>query len=590
MAYVHVFAGLMAEPTRLTQRRDFPITEEDFVDKFHKIIYASMYNMAINGVEKITSLEIITALNAHPTQKAIFDSNDGEEYLEALEEMGLPENFDYHFERVKKFTLLRRYAKQGIDFDDIYSTDPFLTAQQEIENNARFNGLSVHDMIKIIDSKIIDIKSDFTNEEEGYQGHVAENLKDILAQKKLAPSYGANVQSAYMNTATRGARKRKLYCLSGSSGSGKTRSGLANALGYSVPIIYDSKKGKWVKTGATGRTVFISTELEEEEIKIPAVCWIAEIDEEKVQENTLTEEEENRLAIAIEILSRTPFWVVEMFDFDVDDIEHTVQKYINKHDVDYVVFDYIHSTLKMFDSMAKKGAKNLQEHQLLRIMTIHLKNMCNRYDIHIDTFTQLNDGYKNEGNVAVTYDQSMLEGSKSIVNKLDLGAIQVPLTIKDEQLFEELKHDLNIPMGMEPTHTINIYKNRGNRWKFIRIWVNINLGTLRTTDLFVTNYKGHPVTMTPRKIKYMSADIESDLEGLEVLAMLDELTKREENVKIEKRQINDDVDVELQQELREAYEEMFEYDELPETIEQEIKELKGFGLDKKRKMETPMDW
>ena len=120
--------------------------------------------------------------------------------------------------------------------------------------------------------------------------------------------------------------------------------------------------------------------------------------------------------------------------------------------------------------------------------------------------------------------------------------------------------------------------------------VNINLGTLRTTDLFVTNYKGHPVTMTPRKIKYMSADIESDLEGLEVLAMLDELTKREENVKIEKRQINDDVDVELQQELREAYEEMFEYDELPETIEQEIKELKGFGLDKKRKMETPMDW
>lgn len=578
-AYIHLFAGLLHEPSKLAQVKDYPLSEDDFVDKFHKIIFSAIYNLYQEGVEKITPIEIDGYLSGFKTLHSIFESNEGIDYLFKLEELGEPDNFEYHYMRVKKFTLLRRYYEAGIDITDLYSIDPLLDANQEVLNNQRFNEMTIDQMIKHIETKLIDIKDNFMFDSEGYEGHVSENLDEILFNKMQTPSYGATFTSGYYNTATRGARKRKLYCVSGSSGSGKTRKALADTLGFCVPIIYDVEKKKWVKTGATGKGLFISTELEEEEIKVPCLCYIAGVDEEKINDNELFEEEKERIRIAKKILEKTPFWIVELFDFDVDDIEHTIQKYINKHDVDYIFFDYIHSTLKMFDSMGKKGAKNLQEHQLLRIMTIHLKNMCNKYDVWIGTSTQLNESWKNDG--TANYDQSALEGSKSIVNKLDVGAIQLPLTLKDELLYEEIKATANFNFGEAPTHTINIYKNRGNRWKMIRIWVHFNLGTLRTKDLFVTDYKGNVVKMKAKKVKFMNADLDVDLEGSEVEEMLELMsitsTKNSNDVESEEdKEGKDAVEADLQRELRDTYAEIFE-DKLPESFDEEVN---GFGLSK----------
>lgn len=175
----------------------------------------------------------------------------------------------------------------------------------------------------------------------------------------------------------------------------------------------------------------------------------------------------------------------------------------------------MHSTLKMFDSLAKQGARNLQEHQVLRIMSIRLKNICNRYNVWIGTATQLNDSWK-QG----VLDQSALEGSKSIVNKLDMGAIQIPLTTQDESLYAEIANEANLGFGAMPTHTINVYKNRGNKWKLIRIWVSFNLGTLRMTDLFVTNYKGEVVTdITPVMVEQF---IEEEDNGVTVFNIYEE--------------------------------------------------------------------
>lgn len=572
MAYVHLFAGLIHDPSLLKQVKDFPLSEDDFVDKFHKIIFMAIYNLHAGGIEKITPIEISSYLSKYKTQYAIFESFDGEEYLEKLEEFGEPENFEYHYFRIKKFTLLRKYYSAGIDISDLYRIDTMLSTEEEIENNRRFNDLTVNQMIQYIESKLIQIKDDFLFDNDSYEGHVAENLTDIIEGKMQAPSYGASFPSGFYNTAVRGARKRKLYTVSGSSGSGKTRKGLADTLHFCAPIIYDLEKKKWIKTGATGRGLFITTELEEEEVKIPCLCYIAGVEEDKIYDNTLFEEERERLRIAQSILEKTPFWIVELFDFDIEDIEHTIQKYINKHDVDHVFFDYIHSTLKMFDSMGKRGAKNLQEHQLLRIMTIHLKNMCNKYDIWIGTSTQLNENWKTEGNL----DQSALEGSKSIVNKLDIGAIQLPLTLKDEQLYEEIKAEANFNFGEAPTHTINIYKNRGNRWKMIRIWVYFNLGNLRVKDLFVTNYKGQVVKMTPKKIKYLTADLDVDLDDLEVIEAINKLSFDESIIESteEATRTVSEPDVDLKEELESTYREIFE-DELPESITEKIH---SFGI------------
>ena len=494
-SYMPIFARLLKEPDEVLRfSSGYKLGVNDFYERFHKVLFGAIYELHGKGANKIDKFEINAYLMNFKGQYEIYTSSGGDEYLDRLEMVDYKSNFDYHYNRVKKFSLLRHYNVNGIDTKDIYDTT-ILEPKEFSEMSEKFNHLTVADIVKHVDGKIIDIKTDFVIEKEGIGGHLSQNIRDIFAKKKLALSYGANFISGYLNTTSRGARLRKLYCISGNSGSGKTRSLLAHVLNMCVPELYVD--GKWVVTNNTGRGLFISTELEEEEIKIPAICFIAEVDEDKVHNNALTKEEEARLERAFEILERTPMWFEELFDFDDDDIEHEIEKHVNKNGVMYIAFDYMHSTLKMFDSLAKQGARNLQEHQVLRIMSIRLKNICNRYNVWIGTSTQLNDSWK-QG----VLDQSALEGSKSIVNKLDLGAIQIPLTQQDEALYEQIKMNGGLNFGVAPTHTINIYKNRGNRWKLIRLWVSFNLGTLRMTDLFVTNYKGEIITdITPTMVE-----------------------------------------------------------------------------------------
>ena len=46
----------------------------------------------------------------------------------------------------------------------------------------------------------------------------------------------------------------------------------------------------------------------------------------------------------------------------------------------------------------------------------------------------------------------------------------------------------------QPTHVIDIYKNRRGRYKNIRIWTRIHLGTGERKDLFMTTADNEPIT------------------------------------------------------------------------------------------------
>lgn len=585
-SYIHIFSALMQNPMLLTE---YKLTTKDFPEKFHQILFSAIYNLFDEGITELSDITIDGYLKDTPTQHKIFEDGRGIEYIEFCLDRGEPANFDYHFTRVKKFTLLRKYHMVGLKVEEIYSVG-YLDAQAEVEQSERFNSMSINDIIRYFDAKLLDIKDEFVFEKEGYGGHASENVDDILNRVFEQPDYGAPFQSGYYNTATRGARRRKLYCCSGNSGSGKTRKGLGDLAYDCVPIIYSIEKQAWIFTGNRERGLFISTELEEDEVVIPLICFIAEVEEEALRNNEITEDERARLRTASKILKKCHIWIEELFDFDIDDLTHLIQKYVNKHDVGYVFFDYIQTTLKMFDSMAKRGAKNLQEHQLLRILSVHLKNMCNRFNVWIGTATQLNSKWKDDGNVNL--DETAIEGSKSISNKLDLGAIQIGLTAKDEALWEEIKNEVEVPFGLEPTHTVNIYKNRGNRWKFIRIWIHFNMGTLRVTDLFVTNYKGQLVNMKAKQFTFEDDefDIDYDMSAEDVEAFLETLEEDSfTRLEYKNTEFDENVEQEMEQELQDTYTEMgadnYTEDPLPDTFYEE-EEYEGkketFGGEKDR--------
>ena len=46
----------------------------------------------------------------------------------------------------------------------------------------------------------------------------------------------------------------------------------------------------------------------------------------------------------------------------------------------------------------------------------------------------------------------------------------------------------------KPTHIIDIYKMRRGRFKNVRIWINLHLGTGYRKDLFITDANNCPIT------------------------------------------------------------------------------------------------
>lgn len=488
-ANFHVLSALMDNPEILSNTQDYNIKLDDFPERFHQIIFGAIYNLYAQGAEEITPVSIDGLLSTLPVQYDILNSNGGLEYLFKMEELGESANLDYFYNRMKKYSLLRAYRLKGIDISDIYD-ETMIDVKESETQQEEFDRMTVRDIVKHVENKMVDIKDEFMFDSENMGGHMSENARDILLQKFEKPSYGAGFISGYYTAATRGALLKKVHLISAASGVGKSRFAMANMLKITVPEKWDSKTNSWIKTGAKGRGVYIGTELEEDEVKVPALCYIADVDEDKVQNARLSKEEKQRLLRAAEILEETPVWYEQLHDFDLADIEHVISKNITKNDVNYVFYDYLHTSMKMLSSMSKAGVKNLQEHQILLQMSVKLKEIANRYGIFLMTSTQLNDNYKDQDN---NMDASALSGSKAIATKVDIGGLLLNITAKDEELIDTImsgQADGQGRFSSRPNLTINLYKNRGNKWKMVRFWVLFNHGTLHCDDLWVTNYRG----------------------------------------------------------------------------------------------------
>lgn len=330
-----LFAGLMASPDVLGNAREYKLTTDDFPESFHKIIFGAMYNLHAQGIERITRFEVDNALSEFPNQYRIYNENNGHDYLEKIEELGQPENFDLHYTRVKKYSFLRSCVSKGISISHIYDHTLIDINESEAQQKL-FNSTKLEDMIKEVESKMLEIKDEFLFGSENSGSHMSDNLREIVAEKMLRPSYGAGFSSKLFTAATRGARIKKVFLNSAPSGVGKSRFAISSMLSICVPEIWNSETNQWELTGARGRCLYIGTELEEDEVKIPAICYIADVDEDKIQDATLTDAEKKRLQKAISILEKTPFWFEQLHDFDLTDIEHVITKNINKHSVSYV--------------------------------------------------------------------------------------------------------------------------------------------------------------------------------------------------------------------------------------------------------------
>lgn len=495
---MQLLGGIMRDPSILSNTKEYPIELDDFPEPFHKTIYGAMENLYKQGGGKAEFIypEEILALISKTTHRNRFLSAEGDKYLTRLAKLRDNGNFDYHFKRLRKFSLLRHATSLGFDMTDIYDPEE-LDINKIEERNKKFDEMTIEQITGHLDRKMNQLHAIYTKDSSGdMDGHMGKNIDTILENMLEGLAYGTHLISKATNAITFGLNDSRLYCVSAPTGHGKSRIDLQIATEAAVEK-YDRQLKKWVYRTPSRRVLYLGTELTEEQVKAPLIAHIAGVDEHSIKQGRkfLTDDELERLQHATDVIKRSPFWFVHLGNFDLQDIEFEINKHIVTHGVDIVVFDYIHTSLKLFTSLHNMGARNLREDQILYQLVTRIKDFTTKYNIPIFTNTQVNDKYK-EG----IWDENTLQGAKAIGQKLDFGAIMAELQPADKKFLEELKVSNPEIFGIgfvEPNVTLNWYKTRDGRYARTRQWAYFNRGTLEWRDCFFTNYYNELVTGIP---------------------------------------------------------------------------------------------
>ena len=115
-----ILGSLLQDPSLI---REYKIVQNDFPETFHKLIFAAINNLYKNGAEVIDAVAIDEYLSHYETQYQVFTKNEGINFLEKVQEMALQSNFKYYYDQLKKFSLLRSYAENGIDVSEFFDPD-----------------------------------------------------------------------------------------------------------------------------------------------------------------------------------------------------------------------------------------------------------------------------------------------------------------------------------------------------------------------------------------------------------------------------------------------------------------------------------
>ena len=492
-AIMQVIGCVYNNPKLLEFTDKYTVVDEDFADTFHKTVFGAIYKLHELGASSISLETISDFLSERPKSKAVYETNKGEEWLLKVSDAAMPSTFDYYYQRLKKFSLLRAFDNCGIDVSDIYDPDNILDMKKKQQQEDILDNSTLQQIANRVDEKIEAIRLQYVDDSFGEASQAGEGIMDLIDKFKQTPEVGVPLYGNLINTVTRGARLKKFYLRSAPTGVGKTRSMIADACYIGCGKIYDETLG-WIKTGAAQPTLYITTEQELEEIQTMMLAFLSNVEEDHILNGKYEGDEEDRVREAAKILAESPLYVEELPDFSLKDVEDKIKKNIRDHDVKYVFHDYIHTSLKILEEITRRsGGINLREDNILFILSNKLKDICNTYGVFIESATQLNGDWKE----AKIPDQNLLRGAKAIADKIDYGSILLNVTTEDIEALEPI---LSSNVFERPTIKLSIYKNRRGKYKGVILWCKANLGCCRIQPMFCTSYDYEMISVDNMKI------------------------------------------------------------------------------------------
>lgn len=482
-AIVQVIGGIYENPQLLDEEDKYFFIEEDYPNPFHKIMFEAMFNSYALGAKELSVSVIENYFEQRPAKLAIYKLNNGEKWLNDLKGKTKFATFDYYYNRVKKMTLLREYFHLGIDLNWLYDVDNIFDPVKKQKQEDWLDNTNLDEIATLVMDKVLNINDKCINNSDGGAEQAGEGILELIQSFKDNPDFGSPLFGDALNSIIRGARITKFYLRSAPSGFGKSRGYIADACYLACDEIYDLNERKWIKNGIQEPTLYITTELKKEEVQSMMLAFLSGVDEEHIKINTYdSEDEQQRVLYAATLIAKAPLYIKHLPDFSMRDIMSTIKTNVRKLNIRYVFHDYIHTSLKIFEEISKrtKGIAGLREDNILLMISILMKDLCNELDIFIMSGTQLNADW----HTSKTPDMNLLRGAKSIADKVDVGMHILPVTEEDLKNLENV-----IAKGFPiPNMKYSIYKNRGGKFSSVYLWAKADLGICRTVPLFLTNW------------------------------------------------------------------------------------------------------
>ena len=214
--------------------------EEDFTEEFHKILFGSIYNLHALGAKEININTIEDYLKDRPQKLATYKTNKGAEYLQKISKNTQLSTFDYYYQRMKKMTLLRMYNKAGMDLSWLYDINNILDIKKKQAQEEWLDNTSLDRIAEIIDKKITEIRIKYVDDSNADMIQAGDSINELIESLQKHPEIGYPMFGPFVNTVTRGARLKKFYLRSAATGTGKTRSMIADACSIACDKIYDN--------------------------------------------------------------------------------------------------------------------------------------------------------------------------------------------------------------------------------------------------------------------------------------------------------------------------------------------------------------
>lgn len=512
-----ILGCLMKHPQYLSEVDKYHLTLEDFSTRFERYIFNAIQGLYRNyGLMEITSVDIDHFLESDDAAHNTFIKNNGLEYLSDIYEFSNIEGFNYHYTKLKKLNLLKDLKKQGIDISDFYIED--LTDIKAKEINENFENLTTTDIVNKVKLKLSKLETEYAKSDEVQVESVADDIDSLVEELSQVIDIGQPIQGTIYNQVISGAQKGALTIRSGSSGLGKTRQAVGDACYLAYPMRYDWTTCKWVQIGSNEKVLFIVTEQTFKQVKKMILAYITGINESKFKYGQFTPLEWEVIHKAEKIIKeyKDNFTLIKMPNPTIELVKTLVRENVLTRDIGYVFYDYIFIGPSLLSEF--KGF-SLRNDEVLLMFATALKDLAVELNVCMMTSTQVNASADDNKNIR---NEATMAGGRSTINKADNGAVMARPTPEELDALSSITSKSGIP-----NMVTDVFKVRSGQWSQVRIWSNVDLGTMRKEDLFITDARLDPLEGFFEMNEYQMVDWSSK-EYNDILEYIEDLNRKEQ--------------------------------------------------------------